>query len=88
MPGAVVAVAGILQDGGSDAAADSPAPLNSDVLIMLLLTALLMLLAFGTARADDLPPSFGGRYPYLAVSNWSGECGFPAAIGSAADDTA
>lgn len=47
---------------------------------MLLLTALLVLLPLGTARADDLPPSFGGRFPHLAVSNSSGECGIGAVV--------
>jgi len=32
------------------------------------------------ARADEQPVSFGGRYPNLAVSNSSGECGIGAVV--------
>lgn len=32
------------------------------------------------AQADESSPSFGGRYPHLAVSNSSGECGIGAVV--------
>lgn len=32
------------------------------------------------AMANDSPPSFGGRYPHLAVSNSQGECGIGAVV--------
>ena len=35
----------------------------------------LVVAAVATARAEQAPVSFGGRYPHLAVSNSSGECG-------------
>ena len=36
--------------------------------------------AVAVAHADDSPPSFGGRYPHLAMSNSSGECGIGAVV--------
>jgi len=44
------------------------------------LSLLLAATALAAARADDAPPSFGGRYPHLAVSNSSGECGIGAVV--------
>jgi hypothetical protein len=41
---------------------------------------LFALVSVATTRADELPRSFGGRYPHLAVSNSSGECGIGAVV--------
>jgi len=43
-------------------------------------SALLVCVAAIAARGDDVPRSFGGRYPHLAVSNSSGECGIGAVV--------
>ena len=42
--------------------------------------SLVVFVACAVARGDDAPPSFGGRYPHLAVSNSSGECGIGAVV--------
>lgn len=42
--------------------------------------AVVSLLAFCAAGAGAEPPSFGGRYPHLAVSNSSRECGIGAVV--------
>jgi hypothetical protein len=47
---------------------------------MRLAAAFILLISCTTAWADDLPPSFGGRYPHLAVSNAQGECGIGAVV--------
>jgi len=43
-------------------------------------TVFLVCVAAIAARADDVPRSFGGRFPHLAVSNSSGECGIGAVV--------
>ena len=40
----------------------------------------LVVAAAAVARAEQMPVSFGGRYPDLAVSNSSGECGIGAVV--------
>ncbi|MEI6239259.1 MAG: hypothetical protein WCR51_02605 [Planctomycetia bacterium] len=43
-------------------------------------TITILVAAAVTARGDQVPISFGGRYPHLAVSNSSGECGIGAVV--------
>lgn len=47
---------------------------------MRILAFLVIVLSTLGARADESLPSFGGRYPHLAVSNSSGECGIGAVV--------